>query len=47
MTEYLARLWQWGPLFVRTTLSYVAVALVLHAVIARVTSSSTANPKEA
>ena len=47
MTEYLARLWQWGPLFVRTTLSYVAVALVLHAVIARMTSSSTAQPKEA
>ena len=35
-TEYVARLWQWGPLFVRTTLTYVAVALVLHAVLARV-----------
>lgn len=31
VAEYLQRLWQWGPLFVRTTLSYVAVALVLHA----------------
>jgi hypothetical protein len=35
MGEYLARLWQWGPLFVRTTISYVVVALVLHALIAR------------
>jgi hypothetical protein len=31
LAEYAARLWQWGPLFVRTTLSYVAVALLLHA----------------
>jgi hypothetical protein len=31
MTEYLQRLWQWGPLFVRTTCGYIAVALVLHA----------------
>jgi hypothetical protein len=31
MAEYLQRLWQWGPLFVRTTSGYVAVALVLHA----------------
>ena len=35
MAEYLARLWQWGPLFVRTTLAYIAVALVLHAILAR------------
>ena len=35
MSEYFARLWQWGPLFVRSTLSYVALALVLHAVIVR------------
>jgi hypothetical protein len=35
-SEYIARLWQWGPLFVRTTLSYVAVALVIHGVLARV-----------
>jgi len=35
MAEYLSRLWQWGPLFVRTTLSYVAVALVLHALALR------------
>lgn len=33
--EYLARLWQWGPLFVRTTLAYVAVALAGYAVLAR------------
>jgi hypothetical protein len=30
MAEYFQRLWQWGPLFVRTTLGYVAVALLLH-----------------
>lgn len=31
MSEYLERLRQWGPLFVRTTISYIAGALVLHA----------------
>jgi hypothetical protein len=35
VTEYLARLWQWGPLFVRTTLAYVAVGLAAYAVLAR------------
>jgi hypothetical protein len=35
MAEYLQRLWQWGPLFVRTTLGYVLVALLLHAVVQR------------
>ena len=39
MGEYLARLWQWGPLFVRTTLTYVAVALLAYAVLARVVSA--------
>lgn len=34
-SEYVARLWQWGPLFVRTTMAYIAVALVLHGVLAR------------
>jgi hypothetical protein len=34
-SEYVARLWQWGPLFVRTTLTYVAVALAIHGVQAR------------
>lgn len=33
--EYLARAWQWGPLFVRTTMAYIAVALVVHAVAVR------------
>ena len=47
MTEYLSRLWQWGPLFVRTTITYVAVALVLHAVIARLASTSAVHEKEA
>ena len=28
--EYLMRLWQWGPLFVRTTLCYIALGLALH-----------------
>ncbi|WP_109124131.1 hypothetical protein [Dyella sp. C11] len=47
MTEYLSRLWQWGPLFVRTTMSYVAVALALHAVALRLASSSFTHRKEA
>ena len=47
MTEYLSRLLQWGPLFVRTTISYVAAALVLHAVIARFASSNIARGREA
>lgn len=38
MAEYVARLWQWGPLFVRTTLTYVAVGLVAHAACARIMS---------
>lgn len=38
VAEYAARLWQWGPLFVRTTLGYVAAALVVHAACARVAS---------
>lgn len=33
--EYVARAWQWGPLFVRTTMAYVGVALVAHALLAR------------
>lgn len=32
--EYLARAWQWGPLFVRTTMMYVAVALAVHGIVA-------------
>ena len=32
--EYLARAWQWGPLFVRTTMTYIAVALAVHGVVA-------------
>ncbi|MEP7044729.1 MAG: hypothetical protein ABI843_16805, partial [Dokdonella sp.] len=32
--EYLARLWQWGPLFVSTTLCYIALALAAHAILA-------------
>jgi hypothetical protein len=40
VAEYLARLWQWGPLFVRTTLVYIAVALVLHVVVVRLARTS-------
>jgi hypothetical protein len=40
MSEYLSRLWQWGPLFVRTTISYVAVVLVLHALVVRFASAT-------
>jgi hypothetical protein len=36
MAEYLERLWQWGPLFVRTTMGYVTAALVAHVVGSRV-----------
>jgi hypothetical protein len=36
VTEYVARLWQWGPLFVRTTLAYVVVALAVHVLLAQV-----------
>lgn len=46
LSEYLARLWQWGPLFVRTTLSYVAAALLLHALIAGLASGGMAREKE-
>lgn len=31
--EYLARAWQWGPLFVRTTMMYVVVALAVHGMV--------------
>lgn len=31
--QYLARVWQWGPLFVRTTSIYVAGGLLVHALI--------------
>jgi len=33
--EYVARAWQWGPMFVRTTLTYTVVAMAVHAVVAR------------
>ena len=36
MAEYLERLSQWGPLFVRTTMGYVTVALVAYLVGSRV-----------
>jgi len=32
-SQYLARVWQWGPLFVRTTMTYVIGALLVHALI--------------
>jgi len=36
MAEYLERLWQWGPLFVRTTMGYVTAALIAYFVGSRV-----------
>lgn len=33
--EYVTRAWQWGPLFVRTTGAYIAIALLVHGVHAR------------
>lgn len=47
MGQYLSRLWQWGPLFVRITMTYVAVALALHAAAWRVASVSLAHRKDA
>jgi hypothetical protein len=34
VAEYVARLWQWGPLFVRTTMVYLVVALLIRNVVA-------------
>jgi hypothetical protein len=34
MAEYLERLLQWGPMFVRTTTFYVATALAIHGLLA-------------
>ncbi len=31
-SEYLARLWQWGPLFLRVTMGYIVVALLAQGV---------------
>lgn len=33
--QYIDRVWRWGPLFVGTTMSYIAAALLAHALIAR------------
>ncbi|GAB2575114.1 hypothetical protein ISP15_15485 [Dyella jejuensis] len=38
MAEYVQRLWQWGPLFVRTTLTYVAVALLVQGLLQRLSA---------
>lgn len=38
LAQYLARAWQWGPLFVRTTACYLAAALVLHHLVVRIGS---------
>lgn len=37
--EYLARFLQWGPLFVRTTMAYVVVGLIAHALAAQLLRS--------
>ncbi|MGH8080153.1 MAG: hypothetical protein ACREP7_06220 [Lysobacter sp.] len=36
LAQYLSRLWQWGPLFVRASMIYIAVGFLVHALIARV-----------
>lgn len=36
MAQYVERLWQWGPLFIRTTLGYVTAALFAYAAGSRV-----------
>jgi hypothetical protein len=43
VSEYVSRLWQWGPLFVRTTLAYVTVSLVAYAVAAGLMSKRAAH----
>lgn len=40
VAEYVARLWQWGPLFVRTTMAYIVVALLFHHAVAYLASGS-------
>ncbi|MBN6152159.1 hypothetical protein JR065_17590 [Xanthomonas sp. AmX2] len=40
-SQYLARAWQWGPLFVRSTAFYLAAALALHALAVRAFPSRT------
>lgn len=32
--EYVARIWQWGPMFVRTTMMYVGIAAAVHLALA-------------
>jgi len=39
--EYLARLWQWGPLFARTTLCYIALALAAHSLLTWIARNAT------
>lgn len=42
--EYIERVWKWGPLFVRTTLGYVAAGFLVHALIARYARPRDARP---
>jgi hypothetical protein len=39
LAEYLARAWQWGPLFVSTTTAYLLVALAGYYVTARIAAA--------
>ncbi|BDU23116.1 hypothetical protein [Dyella sp. GSA-30] len=39
VAEYVARLWQWGPLFVRTTMAYLVVALLVRNAVAYLVKS--------
>jgi hypothetical protein len=44
VAEYFTRLWQWGPLFVRTTLCYITVGMVAHVLVVRLMRSGVALP---
>lgn len=44
MAEYLARLWQWGPLFVRTTMAYVVAVLAVEWLVAPIARAARGAP---
>jgi hypothetical protein len=47
VAEYLSRLAQWGPLFVRTTTFYVATALAIHGLLAWAANARAAHRADA
>jgi hypothetical protein len=44
VAEYVARFLQWGPLFVRTTMLYIVVAMVLQLIAVRSLGARVAQP---